>query len=411
VVAGVDTKVQRQRSLKRRLCYAAIPTILAFLMVEGLFRLYFLARIDDPVGREYEHLSHCPAYASKPWFSREFVASFSATGQRGFPGGGRLVFPRDQNDQFCTVRNGIRATVGFDPRRLPPGRQPRKLFVLGGSTTLCLEVPDGFTYASQLQERLAAIPETRDIEVVNCAVGGAVTLEEVERLEYEIGRNNIPTFCIFFDGINDANQGVFNGNPGSTPHEEKRVYEESGLLSTLKRIARLSVAVRTIYYSVLDSQSRNDPVHTRSEAKVRELAKATADCYERNMLRGKEICDRHGIRMIVFLQPHVFSIGGRPWTFDERAAAASMRKGMADGLRVCYPLLREKLSRLRQQGIMAYDISDAFNDNLEPIFVDEFHVESTGNRLIAEAILKRVLPVLKGLSPSLAIEPDRRPER
>jgi hypothetical protein len=53
--------------------------------------------------------------------------------------------------------------------------------------------------------------------------------------------------------------------------------------------------------------------------------------------------------------------------------------------------LREKLERLKQQGIVAYHISDAFNGNTEPIFVDEFHVESTGNRLIAEAILPRAL--------------------
>jgi hypothetical protein len=140
---------------------------------------------------------------------------------------------------------------------------------------------------------------------------------------------------------------------------------------------------------------------------VRELAEATAEGYERNLVRAKEICDRHGIRMVVFLQPHVFTIG-RPRTSHEQAVADEVIQGKALALQVCYPLLREKLGRLRQRGIPAYDLSDAFDGNLEPIFVDSFfHVESTGNRLIAEAMLKPTLAVLRDLSSSPKIAGSR----
>jgi hypothetical protein len=272
--------------------------------------------------------------------------------------------------------------------------------MLGGSTTFCKEVPDDSTCASQLQKRLAAIPETRDIEVVNCGITAAVSLQEVERLEYEIGRKNIPDFCVFLDGINDACQGVHGGDPGGTCFGAYRKHTDTILFSALKRIGRASVAATTIYDSILSSQRRNAPAHVRSETKVRELAKATADVYERNVLRAKEICDRYRIRMMIFLQPHVFSISGRLWTSHERAAAERV-KVLAVALRACYPLYREKLSQLRQWGILAYDISDAFDDNLEPIFVDSlFHVESTGNRLVAEAILAHLLPVVTARSSS-----------
>jgi lysophospholipase L1-like esterase len=411
-----DTKGKRQRSLQRRLCYAAIPTILAFLIIEGLFRVYVLVQDNFAIQKRYEEMSHRPAYASKPWFTHEFVASLTASCPGLYtPRGTRLVLRMDYKDRLFSVRDGFRGTVGFDPRGIPPGRRPRKLFVFGGSTTYCEEVPDEFTWASQLQRRLAAIAETRDIEVVNCGIPAAVSIEELERLEYEIGRNNIPDFCIFLDGLNDANQGVVNGNPGSTVREVMRDYSNAGLIGALRRIARLSVSARTIYQSIVSSQRQNEPP-PRPETEVRELAKAVAEAYERNMFRAKEICDRYHIRMIVFLQPHVFSISGRPWTTDERAAAKSTRSDYADALRACYPLLREKLDQLRQRGIPAYDISDAFDGNLEPVFVDSlFHVESTGNGLIADAILKKVLPALQGLSSSsqlaLPFEPDRRAER
>jgi hypothetical protein len=272
-------------------------------------------------------------------------------------------------------------------------------------------VPDEYTWASQLQQQLAAIPEARDIEVVNCGIPAAVSIEEVERLEYEISRNNIPDFCVFLNGINDANQGVVNGNPGSTVHQALQGYSKRGLMGVLMKIARLSVAARTIRDWVVAAQRQNVPA-PRPEAEVRELANAVAGAYERNMIRAKEICDRHGIRMIVCLQPHVFTISGRPLTPDESAAAARTRKDYADALAACYPLLREKLGLLRQRGVPAFDITDAFNGNFEPIFVDSlFHVESTGNRLIADAILKRARPVLSDSASSRTTEPQPGPDR
>jgi lysophospholipase L1-like esterase len=378
-----------KRPLSRQILYAALPTILVLLSVEGLVRLYFHVFPDIPPA-----VLHNPAYTSKPWFTPEFLAS---PGINGFysPSGTRLVIPIDYKDRHFTVQDGIRATVGFDPAGLPPGRRPRKLYVFGGSTTYCKEVPDEYTYASQLQQRLAAIPETRDIQVFNYGVSCYVVLQDLERLEYEIAHNRIPDWCIFFDGINDVMQGIVNGDPNGTTIEAG---DKKGLLYTLRRLARLSVAAKKLYRYTVSSQQRIDPEHTRSEAKVRELAQATADHYERTLLRAKELCDRHGIGMIAFLQPHLYSISGRPLTEHEQIWARGLRKSEVEAFAVGYPLLQEKLRLLRQRDIHAYDITDAFNDNLEPIFIDAFHVESTGNRLIAEAILKHALPLLKDSS-------------
>jgi hypothetical protein len=406
VVAENSTKTKRERSLKRRLLYAAIPTVVAFLVVESLFRLYFLVEQDASVRRMYENLSRDPAYKSKSWFSREFVAALSSVppqedrGDFYTPPGYSLVLLKDYQDRFHTIRDGFRTTVGFRPMSLPLGRRPRVLFMMGGSTTFCAEVPDEGTCASELQQRLAAIPETSDIKVVNCGTPAAVSLQEVERLEYEISRNNIPDFCVFFDGINDACLGVHGADPGGTCFGAYQKHTDTLLFRALKQIGRSSVAARSIYRSILRSQRSNAPAHTRSASKVRELANATAKVYEQNMLRAKEICDRHHIQMFVFLQPHVFSIRGRPLSSHERAAAERINQSLAVALQACYPLLREKLIALKQRGIMTYDISDAFDRNLEPIFVDcLFHVETTGNGLIADAILKRALPELKKSPP------------
>lgn len=411
MASGLSKSKKRQRSLSRKVLYAAIPTMAAFLILEGIFRLYFLVEKHASLERTYERMSHEPAYMSKSWFCREFVAALLVAPPQDdradfyTPPGYRLVLLKDYKDHFYTIRDGFRATVGFEPARMPAGRRHRKLFMIGGSTAYCAEVPDGCTLASELQQKLAAIPETKDIEVVNCGTPSAVSLQEVERLEYEIERNNVPDCCVFFDGINDACLGVHGADPGGTCFGVYRKHTDTLLFRTLKEIGRSSVAARTIYHSILASQRRNAPAHTRSEPRVRELAVATADVYEKNMLRAKEICDRYRIQMFVFLQPHVFSISGRPWTSHERAAAGRINPSLAVALRACYPLMREKLMRLRERGIMAFDISDAFDHNLEPIFVDTlFHVETVGNRLIADAIIERALPALKTSLPAQSEE-------
>src|SRR5262245_12016363 len=96
LATSADMKDKRQRSLKRKLTYAAIPTILAFLIIEGLFRIYMLVHGASEVRRRYEDLAQRTAYASKPWFSRDFVASLMAH-TPGFytPNGTLLVVPKD----------------------------------------------------------------------------------------------------------------------------------------------------------------------------------------------------------------------------------------------------------------------------------------------------------------------------
>ena len=136
MVTRVDVRGKHQRSLRRMLVYSAIPTILAFLIIEGLFRLYFLVQEEALVGKFYEELSHNPACASKPWLSREFVASKLGQPPGWYtPPGYSLILASEYKDKFFTIRDGMRSTVGFDPRGLPPGRKPRKLILLGASTT------------------------------------------------------------------------------------------------------------------------------------------------------------------------------------------------------------------------------------------------------------------------------------
>jgi hypothetical protein len=140
------TTGKRKRSLQRQLAYAAIPTILAFFIIEGLFRLYSVAHNANEVRQEYERLSRDPAFMSKPWFSRQFVAALLAQPPGHYsPRGTHLVLPNDTEDGFYSIREGTRATVGFDRRGPVQGRRSRKLAAVGGSTTYCMEVPDQFT--------------------------------------------------------------------------------------------------------------------------------------------------------------------------------------------------------------------------------------------------------------------------
>src|SRR5205807_1168562 len=87
-----------------------------------------------------------PAYTSKPWFTEEFLTvSFRQPGRWFTEPDAALVFPQDCANRYFHVARGVRRTVGYP--WAPGDPIPHKLFLLGGSTTYCSEVPDNLTWA------------------------------------------------------------------------------------------------------------------------------------------------------------------------------------------------------------------------------------------------------------------------
>lgn len=232
------------------------------------------------------------------------------------------------------------------------------------------------------------MPSTR-VRVVNYGVTSVNSAQEVERLIFETSRGNIPSACIFLDGVNDVFQGVLYNNPDGVLFKTAEHYEKDLLRKLRKKVALLDILI-----NAMTGQVRKKPSHLRDPAQVQALVRRTAEIYEHNIRRAKEICDKNGVMFFVFLQPNLYTIKGRHLNDYERQVLDRLDPAVQICFDAAYPLLQEKICLLGKDNIKAYDLTKIFDSNTEPIFLDACHVESRGNQIISSSISEILIPEL-----------------
>lgn len=102
------------------------------------------------------------------------------------------------------------------------------------------------------------------------------------------------------------------------------------------------------------------------------------------------VCRARGIRFLHVLQPTLHDEGSKPLTDSERANGTA-EQSWIDGARLGYPRLRAAGAELAQRGVPFLDASQIFADVTETLYYDNCHFDDAGNRLLGEAIGRRLL--------------------
>ncbi len=360
----------------KKVIYGLLPAVLVVALLEVPCRIYMKTR--PPNWQYYEDRVRNPAYLSKPWFSKEFLMRSLHHNVGTFaPRGWDILLPFEYASTDLNVIRGERVTTGYHWKAGDPA--PDKLFVIGGSTTYCAEVPDSLTWPSLLQGRVG-----QRYRVCNYGESAVISRQEVERLKYELSTGNAPRLCVFYNGVNDVAQDVYNGARGLTMEETAREHRRRWQTRLLPPLALVRVIQERI-------PPRRAP-HLQDPAVVRRLAGETAGEYFTNMLAAKKLCDACGIKMVVILQPNLFTIPRALSPHEQDMVKLTERRfpGMEDAVCATYPLLAEKIAALQAQGVKAYDLQGALGAASQPIFLDWCHVESVGNGIIAQAVYERL---------------------
>ena len=332
------------------------------------------------------------AYAKEPYFSEAFLAeSYTQPGGWDTISGTRLVVPREYHGRHFNV--DVLPPTNLPYRRTINSAPARKgtciVLLLGGSTVYDSEVPDDLTVASQLAKLLAE-RGSQPYYVLNAGVSSVNTTQERERLDYELGKGLRPDVVLSLDGINDVNQGVYFGNPSGIMFSgEQRNHAKEWLKSVLP--LNIYRALRT---QAVVEKSRTVPGHLHDPAKVAGLAQATADVYAGNVMGMHASSLKYGFRFYALLQPQFYSTTytypaddlGEIKTQAERALP-QVHAAFAEG----YKALRSVVPELRAKGVQAYDATALFRDKRESIFLDMAHVNSIGNRIIAQWLAQLIL--------------------
>lgn len=122
------------------------------------------------------------------------------------------------------------------------------------------------------------------------------------------------------------------------------------------------------------------------------IYEAIADLWKQCSLQLERTCRANGIRYYHFLQPNQYVAGSKPMGPEERAIAYldghPYGKGVVNG----YPWLRRKSVALLAEGARYCDLSMAFADVAEPLYVDNAcHFNARGNEIIAPKIAQAIL--------------------
>lgn len=118
------------------------------------------------------------------------------------------------------------------------------------------------------------------------------------------------------------------------------------------------------------------------------------------------ICRAAGIVYLHALQPNQYDPAGKKLGAEEKKIAYDHRSSFRPGAEAGYPLLRAGLAGLAEEGVRTLDLSPAFNNITEPVYVDDCaHFNRRGNDLLMEKIAAAILAAAVGGSEGILSPP------
>ncbi len=335
------------------------------LLIEGGFRLAIEGYSDD---REFRETQPAP-YRNAPFFSAEFIdeAFRQPGGWRPLPGT-NAILPNDFRGTYFTVENGIRRTTDV------PSGASATIYLFGGSTIYNSEVPDEHTVASYLQRGLAA-RGFAGYRVVNFGVTSVSTNQQLERLEQtQLAAGDI---VVFYDGVNDVLQGVLYGNAGDTIYGNDRSRSFGQRL--VYRLSKNSVAARYL----LTSANANYQI-----ADLAARVALAADRFRSNVERAQRSVQARGASFAHFLQPALYSLARRGDYERQLLTFGFVPVQAEQAFTAAYPELRAVVAARAKRGAADFDLTGAFDELAEPVYLDGWHINHRGNEVVAAHILQ-----------------------
>jgi len=327
---------------------------------------------------------------------------------------------------FNVGADGLRVT---SPRKAAAAacRRPLRIFLFGGSTVFGYGVRDDYTIPSWLQRMLDE--KSGCAAVYNYGQDGYVSTQELLFLQEQLRKGNVPDLVIFYDGFNDSWVAVQNGEAGTTTDEpyrqksfrmvnwlhgeDRRLLYESAAFTLLNHSALGEVAKRIVSllapgsYKVVQGELVNlrldDP---GIPGAAQDMPSQIVRIYLANTRSAQALAKQYGFGFLSYWQPSVFQkLSLTPW--ERRQAESDV-----PAVQTCIEATSRMMSGLAQQ-YSVIDISGLFRDQTRPIFVDEVHLSDNGNRLVAERMMRDVMPLVAALSsrtkahPSASAGPDQ----
>lgn len=264
---------------------------------------------------------------------------------------------RYEGSEF-SFSGGERGTTGW------PSPHDAEIFCLGGSTTFCMEVPDGSTWPSVLQKRILE-SNSRRFRVRNQGIPGTPGLERIQTFltATPLNRGDI---AVFLFGDNDSGWKMYGAREGKVHSHLPYALRE------LLRAAEVSEIAGWLYGEFAPRFLRRLAI---------EMAETTIAAAERAVV----FAEARGVKVLFVLQPNLFTLV-QPDEWDCKIIGATARD-LTVLIEAAYGRYREWTAKYS----FAVDATSLFDGELpSPYMGDWAHVNTRGNQLLGEFIYKEL---------------------
>ena len=254
-----------------------------------------------------------------------------------------------ENQQFRSTELNV-----IDGRRVTtnvPSRVRQNIYLMGGSTVFCSEVPDRYTVPSFLQRLVNTVDDS--ISVSNHGQRGATTANRLRYFESldGISRDDI---AIFLFGDNDC----------GTYLDQKR-HPLTRIVVVVERLSRYGFEIfKWLYGEIAPRFWRN-----RSRSSVEKLIQ--------QFEKTAQLCQKRGVKLLCVLQPNIFTLVSQ-LEYDLRLRHSSSTE-ISVSVNDAYP---KYVDWLRNKDF-AVSAADIFNRSPDHVYLDWAHLNARGNEILA----------------------------
>jgi hypothetical protein len=337
----------------------AFLLFLPIFLIGSDFAARFWLLVNTPATVPQFRISRPAPYAHSPYFSAAF-----ADEQGRFAGDWHLdddgFWKSNFHGQWYNHDGLIRRTTNT------PKNSAHTLYLFGSSTTLNIEVPDGYTIASYLQRLVG--DRYRVVNLGSSGMRAQTQYRLLTTLKLKEG-----DAVVFYDGITDAAGSL------KLPSDQRDVWLSGKLCNVLTKPVG-SLGVVQMYCSLVD---RSLPAFEQ-HPDLRRLREE----YSAGLRNARRYTEAHGAVFYHFLQPHIWS--QEPTAYEQTVLANYnlVPRGFQEYLAESWPVVQDIT---RATG--GYDLThclDALRRKGVEIYLDYDHTTERGNEAVAYAIFDRI---------------------
>ena len=254
-----------------------------------------------------------------------------------------------ENQQFRSTELNV-----IDGRRVTtnvPSRVRQNIYLMGGSTVFCSEVPDRYTVPSFLQRLVNTVDDS--ISVSNHGQRGATTANRLRYFESldGISRDDI---AIFLFGDNDC----------GTYLDQKR-HPLTRIVVVVERLSRYGFEIFKWLYGEIAPRFWRNRSHSSVEKLIQQFEKTA------------QLCQKRGVKLLCVLQPNIFTLVSQ-LKYDLRLRHSSSTE-ISVSVNDAYP---KYVDWLRNKDF-AVSAADIFNRSPDHVYLDWAHLNARGNEKLA----------------------------